>query len=204
MVIQGTGWTDPNEKLSYDDSNGLVFHIMLSNDQAFALNDLAIEKVGRAMRSRYSKMIHPVCVLGKACRLQVVAMLFASLVWATGCVPYYQPGSQGFDNSVHIYSSTEHVPTTLMLVDARNNEALWTMEIPPGKWLAVQFVEGTGNPDDFDRPDTLKYQIYDAGKRFGVLRSSITVPDDRNRRLELMVRDAVEYATPDGNVPVGG
>lgn len=123
------------------------------------------------------------------------------LVWLTcgifmfgngGCVPWYQPGDQGFEGSVHIWPSQEHRPATVTLYDTRTGEAVWTIDVPPGKWLATRFRTGMGN-DEVYRPDLLEYSLFDEGRAYGQLRSSISVPGDSSRRLELTIRDGVKY-----------
>ncbi|MBL1216872.1 MAG: hypothetical protein D8M59_05190 [Planctomycetes bacterium] len=118
------------------------------------------------------------------------------LVGTTGCVPWYQPGDQGFEKSVHIWTSQEHQPATVTLYDTRTGEAVWSIDVPPGKWLATRFRTGLGN-DEVYRPDLLEYSLFDEGRSYGQLRSSISVPADTSRRVELTIRDGTEYASYD-------
>ena len=89
------------------------------------------------------------------------------------------------------YYSTEARPTTVTLIDVRTGEALFAMDIPPGKQLTYVLDEGEGD-DPVHRPDLLKYQIFDIGTTMGKLRSSLTVPPANVLRFEVSFREGNE------------
>jgi len=123
--------------------------------------------------------------------VMVVGLAMSSLLGGCG-VPWYQPGDQLYPGSTHIWTSEEHRPSTVTLFDTRTGDAIWSMEIPPGQWLATKFVDGGGD-DDVLRPDRLDYHLFAAGTRMGKLRSGMSVPNAESRRWELTVRDGIEY-----------
>ena len=92
------------------------------------------------------------------------------------------------------YYSTESRPTTITLIDVRTGEALFAMDIPPGKQLTIDFDEGEGD-DPVHRPDLLKYQIFDIGTTMGKLRSSLTVPPANVLRIDVSFREGNELRT---------
>lgn len=125
-----------------------------------------------------------------------ICLLTAFAATLSGCIGAYKPGSKGFTGSAHTWTSTEFRPATVSLIDTRTGEVVWTMDIPPGKWLVTRFRKGGGH-DEILHPDRLEYQIFNAGTKYGRLRSAISVPGPTVRRWELSVRPGLEYAQPD-------
>ncbi len=91
------------------------------------------------------------------------------------------------------YWSTEMKPTTITIVDTRTREPFFTVEIPVGKQLVIDFKEGAGD-NDVLTPDLMRYEIFEVGKTSGTLRNAITVPDRFSRRIDVDYRPAPEYA----------
>ena len=60
----------------------------------------------------------------------------------------YTPGGNPFTNgpdSAATYQSSEEFPKTVTLIDTRNGERLFVMEIPVGKKLVIDFVTDSGD-----------------------------------------------------------
>ena len=72
---------------------------------------------------------------------------------------------------------------------------VFTMDIPVGSQLTMQFKPGDGD-DVVYTPDLLTWQIFDLGTMTGKLRNSMSVPSAASRRIEVSLRPAPEYATP--------
>jgi hypothetical protein len=86
-------------------------------------------------------------------------------------------------------------------VDTRTEEPFFTIEIPPGKQLTVDFQEGKGD-DPVLTPDLMVYQIFDLGTSMGKLRNSVTVPHSYNRRIDVDYRPGPEAAPPSPDKPL--
>ena len=96
----------------------------------------------------------------------------------TGC---YSPGGPLFDSTggAQTYYSTEARPTTFTLVDARNNEVLFAVEIPPGTQAGDVFrLSGRGMPDPRRR-----------GLGDLLVQVAIEVPKKVSREEESLLRD---------------
>ncbi len=93
------------------------------------------------------------------------------------------------------YYSTEFRPTTITLVDTRTDEPFFSIEIPVGKQLTLQFHEGTGH-DPLASPDLMTYSFFGIGTTVGRLRESLSVPNALSRRLDVSYRDAPERPPP--------
>lgn len=98
----------------------------------------------------------------------------------------------------YTYFSYQLRPKTLRLRDLRTDEIVFAMEIPTGKQLTIQFKPDDGD-DPVQRPDLMLYQVMDMGTKIGKLRNAMSVPGATTRRIEVDVRDGVEFvqASPD-------
>lgn len=90
------------------------------------------------------------------------------------------------------YNSTEQYPCTVTLVDTRTSETFFTLEIPVGKQLTLDFKEGEGD-DPVNTPALMRYEVWPIGTSTGTLRNALTVPDRWSRRIDVNYRRAPEY-----------
>ena len=122
-------------------------------------------------------------------RLAPFALVAATLVLA-GCY-----GPRGaiypYSGSGYTYVSSEMQPVTVTLVDTRTEEPFFKMEIPVGKQLTLNFLEGKGD-DPVERPDRMVYAIMDAGTSTGRLTNQLTCPPRGSRRIDYALRSAPE------------
>lgn len=123
-------------------------------------------------------------------RPAAVVLATAAVLGSAACG--YRPGSRGFTDAPHTWPSTAYLPLTLSLIDTRTDEVIWTIDVPPGKWLVTRFVEG-GNNLDSEWPDRLEYHVFDEGTKHGRLRSSIVVPDRSVLQWYVDYRTAPEF-----------
>ncbi len=94
----------------------------------------------------------------------------------------------------YTYFSTETMPKTLRLIDLRSSDVFFEMDIPPGKQLTIDFVDGDGD-DPVQTPDLMRYEIFDLGTETGKLTNAMSVPGASSRMIEVVLRDGVEYIT---------
>jgi len=126
-------------------------------------------------------------------RVALLALGLAASVTLVGChrphgaIMPYTGGSQ-------TYYSYETMPKTVRLVDLRTNEVVFSMDIPVGKQLSLDFVADGGDNEVYT-PDLMRYEVFDMGTQMGKLRNSLTVPAARNRRIEVFLRQGTEYMT---------
>jgi hypothetical protein len=119
------------------------------------------------------------------------ALILAAL---TGC---HSPGGSvlSYTGESQTYYSYEMRPVSVELIDLRNDQVLFSMDVPGGKQLTLDFKADKGD-DPVYTPDLMRYQVWDIGTKTGRLRNSITVPAASSRRLDVYYRDEVEYAQP--------
>jgi hypothetical protein len=91
------------------------------------------------------------------------------------------------------YYSSETTQKTVVIIDLRSGEEFFTIDIPPGKQLTFDFVENAGD-DPVHTPDLLRYEIWDYPRITGRLTNMLSVPNAASRRIDVFVRQAIEYA----------
>ncbi len=121
------------------------------------------------------------------------ALTIASLAASVTLVGCHKPGGGWFARTgdTDTYFSYEDRPTTITLIDTSTREELFSMDIPPGKQLVLDFVPGDGD-DPVYRPDLMRYQIMDRGEQVGSLRNSLTVPAYDRRMVVMDIREGWE------------
>lgn len=114
------------------------------------------------------------------------------LLGTSGCL---QPGSPGWDNAPHTWSSTASFPAQLALVDTRSHETVWSATVPVGGRVVTQFRQNRGETNSRN-PDLLVYTLHDGDGRvsYGHLRKSLPVPPAESRKWVLSPQD--DGATP--------
>jgi hypothetical protein len=91
------------------------------------------------------------------------------------------------------YYSVESYPATVTIVDTRTDEPFFTIEIPVGNQLTLDFKEGEGD-DPVLTPDLMVYQVFPLGTSIGRLRNSVTVPNEYSRRIDVDYRQPEQTA----------
>jgi hypothetical protein len=94
------------------------------------------------------------------------------------------------------YYSVESYPATVTIVDTRTEEPFFTIEIPVGQQLTLDFKKDEGD-DPVMTPDLMVYQVFPIGTSIGRLRNSVTVPNEYSRRIDVDYRQPEHAARPD-------
>jgi len=123
-------------------------------------------------------------------RLSTLTLLAASATLA-GC---YSPSGGIYPRSGggYTYVSSEMRPVTISVIDTRTEEPFFKFEIPAGKQLTMNFLEGGGD-DPVERPDRMVYAIFDAGTSVGRLTNQLTCPPLGCRRIDYTLRTGPEW-----------
>ena len=126
-------------------------------------------------------------------RLALGFVLLAVVAFGSaGCSAPYYPGGNFRSANTFTYLSTTYSPKTISVVDTRTGEEIWTVDLPVGQQLTMQFVEGKGD-DPVYLPDLMRYRIGEKRFRFGSLKNAISVPDRTARRVVLKLRPTPEF-----------
>jgi hypothetical protein len=118
--------------------------------------------------------------------------LLATGVGLGGCATDFSPRSNGFSNDRFTYESTTMSPKSVALVDIRTEQTIWSIDVPVGQKLTMQFdsvIDGE-NPV---YPDVMKWVVQPI--RLNSWRGSqeILVPGPEARLIELSLRPTPEY-----------
>lgn len=111
-----------------------------------------------------------------------------------GCflIPNYDPGGPHKSIDQHTYLSEPHTPLTVTLVDVRDMHEFWSMDVPVGEKLTIRFYENVDTRSPH-APDIMRWQVMPESRRAGRLRNQIAVPPAGARRIDVAVRDPMEY-----------
>lgn len=113
-------------------------------------------------------------------------------------MPGYSAGGPQASLDQYTYESTLDHPYTITLTDLTTHEVLWTVDVPIGKELVVQFFDDY-NPSNKARPALMKWRIFDLGTEFGELTSTMPAPVGSSRLLDVAIRkpqDAMPAMAP--------
>ncbi len=130
--------------------------------------------------------------------LPAAAGILAAIALAAGCAgpglayrSYHDEGGSGISKDAFVYVSRAHYPKTVTLLDTRTGEAIWTMDVPVGRKLVIDFEvdKAEGTPD---RPDLMRWKLMDDSDLYGSLDNAMPVPVASARRLDMTLRTAPE------------
>jgi hypothetical protein len=91
--------------------------------------------------------------------------------------------------------STETMQKSVSMVDLRTGEVFFAIDVPPGKQLTWQFEKDQGD-DPVYTPDIMRFEVKEAGDKFGKLRNAMTVPGPTSRKVDIDVKQVVQYPNP--------
>jgi len=97
------------------------------------------------------------------------------------------------------YISTPMQPTSVAVIDTRTQEAFFAMDIPPGKQLSLNFIEGGGD-DPVYTPNRMVYAVWEPNTYIGSLDNQITAPPYSCCRIDVSYRKAPEWPDADPEV----
>lgn len=118
----------------------------------------------------------------------LAAALSAAAVSA-GC--YYEGGALR-SNDRFTYASTTWQPKTVTLVDTRTGETLWSVDIPVGRQLVIDFNAERRADNTQWLPDEALWDIMPDTRRHGALKNKMRVPPRTARRLDVTLRPVPE------------
>jgi hypothetical protein len=117
-----------------------------------------------------------------------------------GCVKQMfsnSPGGNMRSTDSFTYISTPFEPLTVTLYDFRDNEPLWTVDVPVGQKVTVRFLANQAKDGTNRRPDIMQWAIYDKDKRRADLTNKMAVPGPDARLLKVSIRDGIDYPAED-------
>jgi hypothetical protein len=114
----------------------------------------------------------------------------AAAVCGLGLSGCHTPGGPGYSANQFTYVSTEWQPYTISVIDTTTGETVWTVDVPVGRQLFMQFRRGSG--PNFYRPDMMSWEIELAGRLIGTPNNQIPVPGPNTRRVDVELRPVPE------------
>lgn len=114
-----------------------------------------------------------------------------------GCAHSEGGNMQSMDRFTYV--STSYQPKTLVLLDTRDGEEIWSVDVPVGQKLVVQFEEGKAKNATPENPDLMKWELGSADQSRLTLRNAIPVPPASARRIDMTLRDTPEWPADDAD-----
>ena len=133
-------------------------------------------------------------------RVFLTSLALTAAVSLTGCsiAKHSEGGGQNSDDRF-TYVSTSYQPKTITVLDTRDGEELWSVDVPVGKKLVIQFYKNKARNATAENPDLMKWEMGDAKKRKLTLRNAMAVPPTTARRIEMSLRAAPEWPVADAS-----
>ena len=129
-------------------------------------------------------------------RRLALALLALPVAFA-GCA--HSEGGNMKSDDQFTYVSTSYQPKTLVLLDTRDGEELWSVDVPVGQKLVVQFLKDKARNATPENPDLMKWEVGPASQSRLSLRNAIPVPGADARRLDLSLREVPEWPESDSS-----
>lgn len=103
------------------------------------------------------------------------------------------PGGNMNSDDSYTYMSTPYEPLTVTLYDNRDNEPIWTVDVPIGSKVSIKFRANKAEEGTTRRPDIMQWAIYDATRRTSRYDNTIAVPSAESRLMRVSLRSGPEF-----------
>ncbi|MFG0259914.1 MAG: hypothetical protein ACF8LK_06125 [Phycisphaerales bacterium JB041] len=108
--------------------------------------------------------------------------------------PFFDEGGSGASIDEFTYVSRPYEAKTVSVVDTRTGEVVFSMDIPVGQQLSINFDDKSKNQGKYMSGE-MRWAVQEAGSRFGTLRNRVDVPPPHSRRIDVDIRQGPEVAT---------
>lgn len=128
-------------------------------------------------------------------RFRALALVLSSAAAALlgGCVTGHYPGGPLASLDKYVYESTPDYPQSVVLMNITTGEKIWSVDVPVGRQLVLQFHENR-NKADAANPDIMNWQLMELGNRKKSLDNAMPVPPSWSRRIDVFYRKPGEAA----------
>lgn len=103
------------------------------------------------------------------------------------------PGGNMSSDDSYTYVSTPYEPLTVTLYDNRDNEPLWTVDVPIGSKVSLRFLKNKAKEGTTRRPDIMQWAIYDVKRRTARYDNTMAVPPAESRMMRVSLRQGPEF-----------
>ncbi|MDQ7013480.1 MAG: hypothetical protein Q9O74_06235 [Planctomycetota bacterium] len=117
--------------------------------------------------------------------------------------PFFDEGGSGASTDAFTYVSRPYEAKTVSVIDTRTQEVIFSMDIPVGQQLSVNFDDRESNKDKY-LSGTMRWGLQPAGSRFGRLLNRVDVPPAHSRRIDMDIRQGPEMAIEPPTAAAGG
>lgn len=119
--------------------------------------------------------------------------LAAGLV-LSGChYATHRPGGSGASKDQHVFESTAWKPVTVTLIDTRDDEEFFSVDVPIGQKFVFQFFDRQAKLADPATPDTMRWAMYESRLASSPLTNTLPVPSKDARQILVSYRPTPEF-----------
>lgn len=124
-----------------------------------------------------------------------LAVTVAHLASVPGCNVLFgqTPGGRAASIDQFTYESTAFQPQTVTLVDVRDQQELWSVDVPVGWRLVVKFARNHGS-DDPRYSDVMAWGLGPQSRHLISLENEVPSPGQSARRLDVTLRTTPEQS----------
>ena len=119
-------------------------------------------------------------------------VLLAGLALQVGCT--FNEGGSGIALDEYTYVSRPHTPKTVSVVDTRTEQVIFTMDVPVGQQLVMDFDDPDSREGEYLSGE-MRWALMPAGYTNAQLRNRVNVPPPESRRIDMELREGPELAT---------
>ena len=134
-----------------------------------------------------SRMLNLTPNVSRPLSLGLAMTLALSVGMLSGC---FREGGPGWAADRYTYVSRTWSPQTITVVDTRTGEEIWSIDVPVGQQLVLDFERGKDQSEYM--PDDMLWRVMNAGKLFGDLTSKMPAPPSHARRVDVSLRPTPE------------
>jgi len=116
----------------------------------------------------------------------------AATLLSAGCQSdYFKPRGTGFSADRFTYESTTWSPKTVELLDTRTDQTMWSVDVPVGQKLTIDFSD-VPNPADPAYPDAMRWVVQPINRDSLGGAQTMAVPNRHGRLVQMTLRSAPE------------
>lgn len=127
-----------------------------------------------------------------SCALMTVLSTMSGCFMASQAFSKSPGGNMRSDDS-YTYVSTAYEPLTVTLYDNRDDEPLWTVDVPIGSKVSLKFLKNKAKEGTTRRPDIMQWVIFDQERRTARYENTMAVPSAESRMMRVSLRTGPEF-----------
>lgn len=131
--------------------------------------------------------------MNRAMATGLVCGTVAALLGGCTLLSGQRPGGKMESLDMFTFESDPTAAQTVTLVDLRDAQPIWSVDVPVGSKLVLRFYESRSNGTEL-HPDIMRWTVVDADAGPRPLQNQIAVPNQDARRLDVEFRETPQVS----------